>query len=128
MLSRSQVIDEHGYPIPEKLISFQLNLLFVCSRNQWRSPTAERIFRSGGHQTRSAGTSESAVTRINGGLIRWADLIFVMEKEHKRRMLEKFGQELADKTIIILDIPDEYGLMDQELILTLKDSVGPYIQ
>ena len=37
------------------------NLLFICSKNQWRSPTAEIMFK--GHQlhtARSAGTSDKA--------------------------------------------------------------------
>jgi|GEM_PF-5824209 len=36
-------------------------LLFVCSRNQWRSPTAEQIWRSDNRlDVRSGGTSPSA--------------------------------------------------------------------
>ena len=39
----------------------RLNVLFVCSRNQWRSPTAEQVWRRHPRvNARSAGTSGSA--------------------------------------------------------------------
>ncbi len=39
----------------------QINVLFVCSRNQWRSPTAERMFKGDPMiVARSAGTRLSA--------------------------------------------------------------------
>ena len=56
-------------------------LLFVCSRNRWRSPTAERIFDGVNHcAARSAGTEPGARVRVSAGHLGWADLIFVMEK------------------------------------------------
>ena len=52
------------------------NVLFVCSRNQWRSPTAERVFRRDPRvNTRSAGTSPNARHPVNESDLRWADLI-----------------------------------------------------
>jgi predicted protein tyrosine phosphatase len=104
-----------------------LKLLFICSRNQWRSPTAERIFRSDEHITKSAGTSESARVRVNRSMLMWADLIFVMEKRHKDRLLQSYRQDLDGKRIIVLDIPDEYHYMDTELIEMLQLSVEPYL-
>lgn len=56
------------------------NFLFVCSRNQWRSPTAEKVFKQKGYSARSAGTSPNAKNTISVADINWADLIFVMEK------------------------------------------------
>jgi predicted protein tyrosine phosphatase len=105
-----------------------MNLLFVCSRNKWRSPTAEVIFKKGPlHNVKSAGTERAARIRVTGKLILWADLIFVMEKHHKERLMENFKAILDNKRIIILDIPDEYKFMDEELIETLKSSVAPYL-
>lgn len=60
-------------------------------------------------------------------LVRWADLIFVMEKKHKERLSEKFGSLADDKDILILDIPDDYKYMDAELIEALESSVSPYL-
>lgn len=103
------------------------NLLFVCSRNQWRSPTAEKIFREKGYSARSAGTSPKAKHSISVKDIEWADLIFVMEKKHKSRIVAKFTQLVEHKSIHILDIPDEYQYMDPLLISHLEDVVEPYL-
>jgi predicted protein tyrosine phosphatase len=105
-----------------------LNILFLCSRNKWRSPTAETIFKnSGSHQVRSAGTEPSARIKVNEQLINWADLIFAMEKQHRERIEEKFPQAVAGKKIIVLDIPDDYQYMDEELIAQLQLDVSPYL-
>lgn len=105
-----------------------MNILFVCSRNKWRSATAETIYQNHpNHQVRSAGTSAAARIKISSKLISWADLIFVMEKKHKQRINENFATELEEKTIIILDIPDDYPYMDEDLIEELKVKVSTYL-
>ncbi len=102
-----------------------MNLLFVCSKNKWRSPTAEAVFKnSSHHNARSAGTSENARIKIDRSLIDWADLIFVMEKKHRQLLSERFNTQ---KQIIILDIPDEYQFMDPELIEMIRDTTVPYL-
>ncbi len=105
-----------------------MNILFICSRNKWRSLTAETIFKNDQrHEFKSAGTEKDARIRINEKLIHWAELIFVMEKRHKHRLNERFGQGLNEKQIIVLDIEDNYRYMDEELIEMLKTSVNPYL-
>ncbi|TAE21337.1 MAG: protein tyrosine phosphatase [Cytophagales bacterium] len=105
-----------------------MKLLFVCSRNQWRSRTAEDLFKNrSGIEVRSAGTEPSARIRVTAKLIDWADLILVMEKRHWQRLSERFPNETADKNFDILDIPDEYGYMDPELVEMLEVAVGPYL-
>jgi protein-tyrosine phosphatase len=106
-----------------------MNILFICSRNKWRSLTAETIYK--GRQdisVKSAGTEPSARIRLNAKLVLWADLIFVMEKEHKQRITERFSDEAREKKIVVLDIPDEYQFMDPELIDTIKASVEPILR
>ncbi len=103
------------------------NLLFVCSRNKWRSPTAEKIYRDKGYSSRSAGTSPKAKHSISTKDIQWADLIFVMEKKHKSKIIANFGKAVERKTIHILDIPDEYQFMDPLLISHLEDVMKPYL-
>jgi predicted protein tyrosine phosphatase len=106
-----------------------LNILFICSRNQWRSRTAETIFKNDpDHQVRSAGTAEDARIRVSEKLLVWADLIFVMEKKHRERLREKFESAISEKEIIILDIPDVYEYMDEELIEQLKISIEPTLR
>jgi predicted protein tyrosine phosphatase len=69
----------------------KIKLLFICSRNKWRSLTAEKIFHGlNGYDVRTAGTEEGARIRETDGHIGWAELILVMEKKHVRRLKDKF--------------------------------------
>jgi len=103
----------------------KLNLLFVCSRNQWRSPTAEKVWRNHSKlNVRSAGTSPKAKKTINQKDVQWADIIFVMEKKHKNRIVAEFTRMVDHKTIHVLDIPDEYRYMDDELVELVNLSVA----
>jgi len=106
-----------------------MNILFVCSRNKWRSRTAETIFKNNQkHSVKSAGTENDARIKVTEKLISWSDLIFVMEKKHRERLKEKFGSLTDSKEIIILDIQDDYKYMDSELIEILETSVSPYLE
>ncbi|RKP57973.1 protein tyrosine phosphatase [Cohnella endophytica] len=106
-----------------------MKLLFVCSRNKWRSLTAEKIFNGyNGYEVRSAGTEEGARIKVTEGHIGWSDMIFVMEKKHTRRLKEKFSNTLVTKQLICLDIPDDYRFMDEELIEILKSRVSEYLE
>lgn len=105
-----------------------MHLLFICSRNQWRSPTAETMYKNlRHHQVKSAGTEPSARIRVTAKLIDWADIVFVMEKKHKQRLMEKFPENMSGKSIYILDIPDEYTYMDEELMESIHTSVASLI-
>lgn len=105
-------------------MSNSLNLLFICSRNQWRSPTGEEIWRRRpGFNARSAGTSPNARKTVGPADIRWADYIFVMEKKHKNRLIAEFTHMMDHKPLYVLDIPDEYKYMDQELVDELESKV-----
>lgn len=106
-------------------VSERLNVLFICSRNQWRSPTAEKVWRN--HPAlavRSAGTSPNARHHVSEQDIRWAEVIFVMEEKHKSRLRAEYGRLVENKPLYVLDIPDEYRYMDTELVDELKRSVG----
>ena len=101
-----------------------MNVLFVCSRNQWRSPTAERVWRDHPElQVRSGGTSPKARHTVTKGDIEWADVIFAMEKNHRSRLRADFADILDGKPIHVLDIPDQYQFMDPELVDLLRDAV-----
>lgn len=105
-----------------------INILFICSKNQWRSPTAEYIFkRHPEFNVRSAGTSKSARKSVNAKDIQWADTIFVMEEKHKSRLKAEFTALVRYKNVQVLDIPDDYPYMDEELIAILKQSVNAYL-
>ncbi|EOD77786.1 putative protein tyrosine phosphatase [Grimontia indica] len=101
------------------------NLLFVCSRNQWRSPTGEEVWRrQPGFNARSAGTSPKARKTVSVADIRWADVVFVMEKKHKNRLTAEFSPLLEHKPLHVLDIPDDYQYMDPELVEEIEQKVA----
>jgi len=103
------------------------NILFVCSRNKWRSLTAETIYKNSQQiNAKSAGTELNARIKINSKLILWADLILVMESKHREKLLLNFPEETKNKEIIVLEIPDVYKFMDQELIEEIKLAAEPY--
>jgi predicted protein tyrosine phosphatase len=103
-------------------------LLFICSRNRFRSLTAEKLFEDSPlYQARSAGTQPCARIVITEGHIRWADIIFVMEKSHLARIRRKFPEAIAGKQIIPLHIPDNYPFMHPDLIEELQAKLAPHI-
>lgn len=103
-------------------------LLFVCSENRLRSPTAETVFSEyDGVEAIGAGTNSDAETPVSGDLIEWADIILVMEKAHRNKVSKKYKSLLKDKRLIVLDIPDNYECMQPELIKLLKSKVSKIV-
>jgi predicted protein tyrosine phosphatase len=103
-------------------------LLFICSQNRLRSPTAEQVFAAlDGVETASAGLNNDAEVPVSPELLEWADLIFVMEKAHRNKLSKKFKASLGGKRVICLDIPDEYEYLDPELVVLLKARVMRYL-
>ena len=101
-----------------------MRLLFLCSRNHWRSPTAEAVYQNDPRvEVRSAGVSASARRRVSEKLLRWADLVLVMESAHKRKLREGFPEVFHDLRVEVLDIPDDYEFMDPVLIELIQASV-----
>lgn len=98
------------------------HILFVCGRNQWRSPTAVAIYKNDQRiEVRSAGVSSKSKKQISMADVEWADLILVMEKEYKSRIVEMFrGMKLPP--IQNLDIPDDYEYLDANLIELIKSA------
>ncbi len=104
------------------------NVLFLCSRNRRRSPTAERVFADReGVETDSAGLAPDAELRVSLDQLQWADLIVVMEKSHRSPLTRRFGRQLARARIVCLDIPDRYDFMDPELVDLLERKMAPFL-
>jgi predicted protein tyrosine phosphatase len=105
-----------------------MKLLFVCSRNRLRSPTAEVVFSAyEGVEALSAGTSPDADTPVSADLIARAEPVFAMDSVHRRRILGRFGPLLRAKKIAVLGIPDNYKYMDPELARILEEKVLPHL-
>ncbi len=83
-----------------------MNILFVCSRNKWRSRTAETIFKnSQKHNVKSAGTSQNARIKLTVNLLIWADFVFVMEKNISKLLRKTFLKQLLAKKLLCLILP-----------------------
>jgi predicted protein tyrosine phosphatase len=103
-------------------------VLFICSQNRLRSPTAEQVFSSWeGLEVASAGLNNDAENAVSPELLEWAQLIFVMEKAHRNKLGTKFRRYLNGKRIVCLDIPDEYDYMDPGLIALLEAKVPRHL-
>jgi predicted protein tyrosine phosphatase len=73
---------------------------------------------------RSAGVKSGAVRYFTHSDIEWADLIFVMEHEHKNALFQKF-RNLGIPDVVVLEIPDDYNFMDPDLQLLIRAAVEP---
>jgi len=105
-----------------------VNVLFVCSANRLRSPTAEQVFSTWpGVETDSAGISSGATVLLSSEQVDWADIIFVMEKAHRNKLSRKFRSHLNGKRVVCLDIPDDYEFMDPALVRILENRVSRFL-
>ncbi|HNX05523.1 MAG TPA: low molecular weight protein tyrosine phosphatase family protein [Opitutales bacterium] len=104
------------------------HVLFVCSANRLRSPTAEQVFcEHPGIECLSAGLNHDADNPLTPELVEWADLIFVMEKMQRAKLSARFGEHLGARRVVTLNIPDNYAFMDPELVKILKRKVTPLL-
>lgn len=104
------------------------HVLFICGQNRLRSPTAEQVFASWpGIEVCSAGLKHEAENPVTPELLEWADLIFVMEGAHRRKLSQQFRRHLKDVKIICLDIPDDYAFMDPALVALLLERIPRFL-
>ena len=78
-----------------------LRVLFICSQNKLRSPTAEQVFADWpGIDCMSAGTNRGAETQLTPKLVEWANIIFAMEEQHQCKFAERFRPQLKAKRTV----------------------------
>lgn len=93
--------------------------------NKQRSVTAERLYRNDARlEVRSAGVRSDALRRVSEEDLAWAEVVFVMEREHKLWIATRF-KDCQLPPIEVLDIPDEYECMDRELQEILRLNLDP---
>lgn len=103
-------------------------VLFVCSQNRLRSPTAEQVFAARADiEVDSAGTNHDADNPLTAEFVEWADIIFVMEKAHRSKLQQRFRRHLKKARVTCLDIPDEFAFMDPVLVRLLEAKVPRYL-
>ncbi len=99
---------------------FRPNLLVVCGKNKKRSRTAEYIFKNDPRfAIRSVGLSPNSIRKISEADLNWADLVLVMESDHRSKVRDIYRHVMLPH-IQVLEIPDDYEFMDEELIDILK--------
>ncbi|MDC2888952.1 low molecular weight protein tyrosine phosphatase family protein [Psychrosphaera algicola] len=105
-----------------------MNLLFVCSQNNLRSPTAESVFSDIANiSVRSAALNNHAEIPLGVEDVIWADYIFVMEQSQKKKLRSHFKIHLNAQRVICLGIPDNYEYMEPALVDLFKQKVAQYV-
>lgn len=98
-----------------------MRLLFVCSMGLMRSATAVKLLQGLPNlEVRNAGILQGSRHKLNTKRVAWATDIICFERKHAQRVTAFGG---AAKIIQVLDIKDEYGFMNKELILMLKEKL-----
>ena len=101
-----------------------MNVLFVCNQAQHRSPTAEEIF-SEKYDTNCAGIY-SEDKPVTAQLMKWADTIVCMEEVQRKWIVENYGKYTLSIRLVVLEIPDVYRYMQEELITQLQNKMKQY--
>lgn len=106
-----------------------MNVLFVCSQNKLRSPTAEQVFANWpGIEVNSAGLDDDCGNPVTPEDLEWANLVLVMEQAHRNKLSRRFKKHLKNARVIVLGIPDDYAFMDPELVRILQAKVPPLLR
>lgn len=105
------------------------NILFVCSANVKRSPTAELWFSwlKPQNSYSSAGSSKFACKKYGGKLITQtaltaADRVICMEPRNQKEIQKAHGHQFDAKTEIA-GIKDEFDYLDIQLLFELTDKI-----
>ena len=104
-------------------------ILFVCSANRDRSPTAEHIYKN--HpalEVKSAGVSMYARQPVTKELLKWADAVLCMEERHKYLIMRDYEDSTAGKTVVSLDIGDDYRHFHPDLVKILNEKVDAWLR
>lgn len=97
-------------------------VLFVCTANQQRSPTAERMYADDPRfEVKSAGTDAFFGSEVTARDLTWADLVVVMEERHEQKIRMRYPEESGTTRIVALGIPDIYQFMETALQREIKE-------
>jgi predicted protein tyrosine phosphatase len=104
-------------------------ILFVCTANLDRSPTAEDLYaQDARYEVRSAGVAPFAAVPLTRDLLLWADRVFVMnEREDRHRTLIRIRFPDVDRPVTDLDVRDLWHRGDPELAALLLRRLRPHL-
>ena len=94
-----------------------MRLLFICTRGEHRSARAAEMY---------GGTARGIDDVTQEDLE--ADLVFVMEDEHRKSIAERFPEAYIQARIITLNIPDIYDKDSPELEQAIETTVEPWLE
>jgi len=106
-----------------------MKVLFVCTQNRMRSPTAEALYRGRPDlDVRSAGVAPDACVAVTEELLTWAEIVFAMDSGHRLYLQTHFFSSWrGSKRIECLDVPDLFDYMNPELLRILTEKLRPYL-
>lgn len=98
-------------------------VLCVCSAGLLRSATLQNfLIKEYGYNVRNCGTEESyALIPISEALVLWADEIVFVSGDNYMSVRNKLEELNVQNKVKILDIPDNFGFNDPELIKICKE-------
>jgi predicted protein tyrosine phosphatase len=104
-------------------------ILFVCTANLDRSPTAHDLYADDPrYEVRSAGVATFAAVPLTRDLLQWADRVFVMnEREDQHRTLIRIRFPDVETPIIDLGVRDLWHRGDPELAALLLRRLRPHL-
>ena len=104
-------------------------ILFVCTANVDRSPTAEDLYAADPrYEVRSAGLAPFATVPVTRELLLWADRVFVMnedEDQHCTLLRVRFPE--IDRPVVDLDVRDLWRRGHRELVALLLRRLRPHL-
>jgi predicted protein tyrosine phosphatase len=105
------------------------HILFVCTANRDRSPTAEELYRADPrYDVRSAGVAPFATVRVTRDLLLWADRVFVMsERDDHHRTAIRMQFPEVDRPVVDLDVPDRWHRGDPDLRRLLRSRLRAHL-
>jgi len=98
----------------------------VCSAGLLRSPTAAWVLSQEpwNYNTRAVGSvPEFALVPFDAVMLEWADEVVCMTKEQKDYTMAQLAmhKHILGKRVLCLDIPDNFGYRDPELVQLIRD-------
>ena len=105
------------------------HILFVCTANVDRSPTAEFLYLGDPrYEVHSAGTAPFATNPLTREMLQWANRVFVMsEREDRHRTLIKLRFPDITTPVIDLDVEDRWRRGDPNLVKRLLKKLKPHL-
>lgn len=104
-------------------------ILFVCTANVDRSPTAEDLYKGDPrYEVLSAGTAPYATVPLTRELLLWADRVFVMsERDDRHRSQIRMRFPGVERPIVDLDLEDRWYRGEPELKRLLLKGLAPHL-